>query len=576
MRRLPLALSAAAGASGLALLLACGGTSNSGSSSAQGTPANTGTLAMVFTDAPADGWSKVEVTVKTIRLRSQADHTHFETIFSGSATVNLVDLDTISELLGTLQVPVGTYDRMELGLDLDPAKITLVDTAGNTVPSNKIVIGENLQQNGGLVPVTLDPVLTVSTGQTNLLQVDFDLAHPLSLFIDPAGNVVFNVRMLHKPAKAMVRMQFRPTRGQIKSVGTSSFVLTNVHNRDLTLAFDANTWFWDVDAKASGSAAGLAAGKYALVLINMQSDGGLFARRIYYSADASKLPAFTPEGHILDIDLATNRLWVSTDQGQGLTRDGQCRAKVIAIDPNATTGTQFFFEGDTDLGVGAAGLANLRRGFKINLEVRDPLATPMVARRINVQRAADEGAFSAVSGTSFTFGTTNARSYGYSQSPAFTWWPFADPTAAQSNVSTFVSAAQTGLSAGHAFGATSLAWDGTAKAWASKDMILMPERLPVGTIATAYSTGTKSLVLSYTAPGATTPTLQPVVLADSGAVQTVVLKIRNQNGVITTSLVPAANWAAELTTGVTKAWASVMPQSDGSLKAYTLMVYTTN
>lgn len=576
MRRFPLALTASVGIPALALLVACGGTSSTGGGSNPGTPTSTGTVAFAFTDAPADGWSKVEVTVKTIRLRSQADPTKFETVFTGSATVNLVDLDTIGELLGTASVPVGTYDRMELGLDLDPAKITLVDSAGNTVPASKIVIGQSLQQNGGLVPVDLNPVLTVATGQTNLLQVDFDLAHPLSLFVDPVGNVVFNVRMVHKPVKAMARMQFRHTRGQIKSVGASSFVLTNQHAKDLTLAYDSNTWYWDVDAKASGSAAGLVAGKFALVFINMQQDGSLFARRVYYSSDSTKLPAFTPEGHIVDIDLVGNRIFVSTDQGPSTSRDGQFRAKVISIDPNATTGTQFFFEGDTDLGVGAAGLATLRRGFKINLEVRDPLAVPMVARRINVQRAADEGAFSAVSATSFTFGTTNGRTYGYSQTPAFTWWPFADPTAAQSTVSTFVSAAQTGMGAGHAFGATSLAWDSTAKAWASKDMILMPERLPMGTIATAYSSTSKTLVLSYTAPGSTTPVTQPVLLADSGAVQTMVLKVRNQNGVITTSLVPAANWAAELTTGVTKAWASVMPQSDGSLKAYTLMVYTTN
>lgn len=577
MRHARFALPLASSLGLMAFMLACGGNSGTSTPAAPVPPASTGEVALMFTDAPSDGWSKVEVTVTAVKLRNQADPTKLETVFSGSATVDLVNLDSIGEILGKATIPVGTYDRMELTLDLTPANIHLVDGAGNAIPTNKIIIGESFVANGGKVPIALSPALTVTAGQTSVAQVDFDLAHPLSLFLDPAGNVIFNVRMVHRPVAVLSKLQFRHVRGTIKSVGTGNFVFTNLHGKDLTIANDANTWYWDADAKASGSAAGLVAGKFALVYLNMQNDGSLFARRIYYSTDANKLPQWHPEGHILDIDTATNRIWVSTSEGVGLSRDGQRRAKVIAIDPNTTTGTQFFFQGETSLGVGSTGLATLRKGYKVNLEVKDPLAVPMVASRINVQRAVDEGAFSAVNASSFTFGTTTAaRSYGYSATPAFTWWPFADPTVASTNVANFVSAAQAGMAAGHSTGVTSLTWNGTAKAWDSKDMILMPERLPAGTISTAYSTGTKSLVVSYTAPGATTPTLQTVTLADTGAVQTVVMKVRNQGGVITTSLVPAANWAAELTTAVTKVGVSVMPQVDGSLKAYTVMAYTAN
>jgi len=51
-----------------------------------------------------------------------------------------------------------------------------------------------------------------------------------------------------------------------------------------------------------------------------------------------------------------------------------------------------------------------------------------------------------------------------------------------------------------------------------------------------------------------------------------VMKVARQSGVITSGLDDPSNWAADLTTSATKVWATVVPQADGSLAAYSVVV----
>ena len=119
---LPLGFSALA-LSALALSLACNGSSSSGSATPASTPM--GTASIILTDAPSDQWSAIEVVVTQVTLLNKADHTKEVVAFQGtSAKINLVDLDSVGELLATAQIPVGTYDALRI--TIDPASVSLV------------------------------------------------------------------------------------------------------------------------------------------------------------------------------------------------------------------------------------------------------------------------------------------------------------------------------------------------------------------------------------------------------------------------------------------------------------------
>ncbi|MBK9797774.1 MAG: DUF4382 domain-containing protein [Holophagaceae bacterium] len=288
----------------LALSLACGGSSNS----ATPTPLPTGSASIILTDAPSDQWSAVEVVVTKVTLLDKANHNREVVAFEGAtAKINLVDLDSVGELLATAQLPVGTYDALRV--TIDPASVTLVKADGSTVPSSQVHV------KGASVLVTLSTDLVVTANGSNAVQIDFDLGHPLFLVQLPNGEWVMNLQVRHRPnANGMMGMRdlmFRHRRGTIASVGTSSFVLHTDSGNDLTVHVDNGAWFFDADAKTVGSFAGLAAGKNALVKLRLQPDGSLWAVRVWYGANA--LPGFTPEGHVVGVDRVNNRLLISTN-----------------------------------------------------------------------------------------------------------------------------------------------------------------------------------------------------------------------------------------------------------------------
>ena len=132
-----LSLLAVPALSGLALALACGGGSKSTSAISLAVAPVTGGTAIILTDAPSDQWSAVEVVVTKVALLNKADHTKEVVAFQGtSAKINLVDLDSVGELLATAQLPVGTYDAVRV--TIDPASVNLVKADGTPVPASQI------------------------------------------------------------------------------------------------------------------------------------------------------------------------------------------------------------------------------------------------------------------------------------------------------------------------------------------------------------------------------------------------------------------------------------------------------
>ena len=531
----------------LALTVACGGGSSSSSNPG---PAATGTTSFILTDAPSDQWSAVEVVVTKVTLLNKADHTKEVVAFSGAtAKINLVDLDSVGELLATAQIPVGTYDAMRI--TIDPTSVNLVKADGTTVPSS-----QNHVQ-GAMVQVALSTDLVVTTSGSNAVQIDFDLGHPLFLVQMPNGDWSMNLQVRHRPnangMMGMAMMDFRYRKGTIASVGTASFVLHTDSGNDLTVNVDSGAWFFDADAKTVGSFAGLAAGKNALVKLRMQADGSLWAVRVWYGVNP--LPVFTPEGHVLGVDLLNDKLLVSTNTGV---------PRAIAIDAD----TSFTFRANA-LGTGQGALADVWTGFKVQVEVKDPLVVPMHAKSVNIQRAVDGGVIKAATATSFTYAhpVVGDRTHAYAN--PFTWWYLGFP-GITSTVSGDFAAACVGAGDVRVQGVSDLVWNGGTSAWDASTAIFLPVALPQGTISTSYNGG--QLGFTFTNSTAVSQTIT-VNLNTTPGMQPAVLEVANQSGVVTVTPIDVSAWGTKLL-APSKARVAVVPKPDGTFSAYAVVVFT--
>ncbi|WP_275975708.1 DUF4382 domain-containing protein [Geothrix terrae] len=549
---LPLGLTA------LALGLACGGGSSSGSA---GSATPTGTAAVILTDAPSDQWSSVEVVVTQVAFLNKADHTKEVVAFQGaSAKINLVDLDSVGELLASAQIPAGTYDALRI--TIDPTSVNLVKADGTAVPSSQVKVA------GSSVLVNLSSDLVVTANGSNAVQLDFDLSHPLFLVQLPDGTWVMNLQVRHRPnangMTGVAQLMFRHRKGTIASVGTSSFVLHTDGGNDLTVNVGTGAWFFDADTKTVGSLAGLAAGKYALVSLRMQPDGSLWAVRVWYSANP--LQPWTPEGHVYGVDQTNGLMVVSSGNGTPRT---------IAIDPD----TAFTYHMAQFFGTGSAALANMWTGFKVQVQVKDPLATPMHAASVNIQRAVDGGRISAASTSSFTYQHASGdRTHAYDS--AFAWWYVGFPGMTSSSVSAFSSACSgmgmgmmgTGTASPDLMprGLSDLVWNTGTSAWDANNAIFMPVALPQGTISTSYNGG--QLGFTFVDSTAATQSVTVTLNTTVGA-QPLVLEVSKQTGAITVTPVDATAWATKLVTA-TQARVAVVPKPDGTYAAYAVVVFT--
>ncbi len=531
----------------LALTVACGG---SGGSSTPA-PVATGSASIILTDAPSDQWSAVEVVVTKITLLNKADHTREVVAFEGAtAKINLVDLDSVGELLATAQLPVGTYDALRV--TIDPASVSLVKVDGTTVPANQVHVG------GAGVLVRLETDLVVTATGSNAVQIDFDLGHPLFLVQLPNGDWVMNLQVKHRPnANGMMGMRqlmFRHRRGTIASVGASSFVLHTDSGNDLTVHVDAGAWFFDADSKTMGSFAGLAAGKNALVSLRMQTDGTLWAVRVWYGANA--LPGWTPEGHVVGVDRVNNRLLISTNAGA---------PRAIAIDGDTT----FTFRTDQAIGTGQGTLANVWMGFKVQVDVKDPLQVPMHAKSVDIQRAVDGGVIKTADATQFTYTHPVAGDRVHAYGSPFTWWYLGFPGVTSASSGAFA-AACAGSGDVRVQGVSDLVWNSGLAAWDASNAIFLPVALPKGTISTSYNGG--QLSFTFTNSASATQTI-PVSLNTTVGMQPAVLEVTNQSGVITVTAIPETAWATKLVApAVTRV--AVVPKTDGSYAAYSVVIFT--
>ncbi len=613
-----LMLPAAAGLGLIALALACGG----GSSSLSQPKVTSGAVDFQVTDAPTEDWSNVGVIIRKASLVLASDTAAASpvTIYDGSTDttpVNLLQADQVDELLSRAKgVPAGTYDRLIVEVDGTPANITLVpapDNAGTTpaaIPASQIVVrgtSDPVHATWKVLPtIKLETPIVVADGQTTAVAVDFDLAHPVFIVEhDTAtGSPVYVVNFgtpgifRHKAIASLDRCYLRRAIGTVASVAADggSLVMTTEHGQSLTILADKGsnpTLFYNLDVKpvaavpAAAIPASLTAGLNVEVTARYQADGSLTAVRVWYTAAAGTLPQWTPEGHITRVDRVNNVIRVLDSAGD---------PKPIAI----TAATKWYWRGDTttDLsgGNGTAFLANVERFFKVQVTVADPLAVPLVATSVDIQRGVFEGVITGASSTSFTYAKavgdlvtpiTHTLAYG----PSFSFWDFTFPGLASTSVPAFLSEANSGIvvdTDGDTFrpyAVSSLAWASTG--WAANGTVFMPIALSpyAQTVTTAYASGTLQVTpragtlvmggMGTMGGGLGTATAVPVTVALSTTPQEqpIVTRFTRQAGMaVTVTTLDSTQWAAALTAGA-KVRVFGVPDGTGKLKAYYVNIY---
>jgi Domain of unknown function (DUF4382) len=508
-------------------LAACGGGS---ANMATTTAPSSVAMPLSISDASSDDWATIGVRVLSIALLPAGGGTAV-TVWTAPAPapyVNLEQLDQLSELLGNVSVPAGSYSGAVLTLSANPGDVLLTAganpesgfpvAAGTSIPASQIQVQGKQGSAGSLtVPVTVNfaAPLVVSATQSNALDLEFDLANPAFIMghTPPlaAGTTLWAVNFAgpirQRAVHDIARLVLRHTYGTVTSVASDnlSFAMTKdfavlpvtdpetavASTQDLQILADSSngTIFYDLDAKTrtvvkdfSAQAAALSA-RYVRVAARYQQDGTLVAVRVWASSDFANV-WLSPEGHVLHVDPASNSISVADESGT---------AVAVSVDES----TQFFFRTPQDaqadatpIATGTAFLAahNLARGFKVHVSAVDPLATPMVAQSIDIETAAYSGRISGADSTGFTYtrqfvrasddyavtlsyidaATPNGSDASGNAITGFKWWNFTFPTLAESGsnaIADFVTATNGAVNFGGAVGALD-AWGVSSAFWA--------------------------------------------------------------------------------------------------------------
>ena len=471
--------------------VACG-TSSSANQGSNGAGTQDGSVNMMVSDASTEDWATIGVKILSISLVPQGGGSPVNVFTAGSSvpTINLVQLDQLGELLGTVSVPAGSYTGAIFRVSANQGDVTLVvsadpeagfaGTAGATIPPSQIQIqGATGSAGSKTVPVSVnfDSPLGVAANQTSSVDVEFDLAHPAFLVghVPPAsgGQTIWAVNFNKGPVRHrhiwdITRLILRHTYGTVTGVSADDTSITITKDfpvepptspetaiatsESLAILADATngTIFYDVDAKTNvtiksfSTVASTLGGRYVRVAARYESNGSLVAVRMW-AANAFSSVWQSPEGHVLHVDTINDVIVVQNELGIGVP---------LQVDNN----TQFFFRtpwnaiaDSTPIGKGTIFLTNkdLVRGFKIHASVVDPLASPLVAESVDIEIARYDGSISAVNANNFTYTRnfhtatddysftlpyiSNSAPNGSDPSTGaaiagFKWWSFAFPT----------------------------------------------------------------------------------------------------------------------------------------------------
>ena len=587
IRNLSLSLLAVAVVAGFGLVTSCNITGGGASGAL-------GSLNVLLTDGPTDEWSKVIVVLKSVSLHHR-DGNSWEDVWTAdpanpdAGTINLIDLSGVSQILAAAKIPVGTYNQLKLVINTDPAKITLVDDLDKTIdPANITVVDPSGK---GEIKVDLSPAITVAENATTNLIVDFDLAHPLSI-VNLDGKVVISLKVRHKALPHHLNsLQFARTIGDLTAAAAdgTSFTIKTPQEAEIKFNVNGNTIYVDADTNLEGTITGLSAlvasKGAALVASNMNANGSLYARRVWYAKSIDTLPQFTPEGLVRRVGDTWLRLMKKETETQATGDDHHhCDWDSETVFVNESTTWTFQ---DIAMGTGMSILRHIARGFRVEVTFVDPAASPKVAASINVHSAHAEGLVTNATLDNFTFGWrdhTRTMAYSVITDHTFGWWFYGlDSDGLTSTIQGFVDAVDQARSANlWVFARAELYWNTTG--WVVENLVLSPMKLHDFTkITTPYTPaeGGGSLgVSTYDCWDESVPVTMNVMLDTTGDLQTVVGSFvwNAQTNLVTFTLpVPLTEWVALLTPDVNKVkiWVRPVKGADNlySWHAYSIIAY---
>ncbi len=393
-------------------------------------------MPLMISDATSDDWATVGVRVLSIALVPQGGGSAVSvwTAPSPAPYVNLEELDQLSEILGNVSVPVGTYTAAVLTLSANPGDVLLTTAAdpepgfpvagGTSIPTDQIQIQNAQGSSGSLtvaVTVNLVSPLVVSTSENDALDLEFDLAHPAFIVghTPPAGDgatmwaVNFAGPVRHHQIRDLTRLVLRRVYGTVTGVTTGTggvpagllsidkdFAVLPPTNpetatpstQSLNISADSvnGTIVYDLDSPGtpgtvvtSFASATVPSNDYVRIAARFQEDGTLVAVRVYYSSKFNTV-WLNPEGHVLAVDATSNTIWVTNELGGA-----------VAVSVNSSTAV-YLHNGSTSIGAATTLLAaqQIVRGFKVDVSVANVLNVPLLAQSINIETAAFGGAIS--------------------------------------------------------------------------------------------------------------------------------------------------------------------------------------
>ncbi|MDH3550768.1 MAG: DUF4382 domain-containing protein, partial [Gammaproteobacteria bacterium] len=302
-------------------LNACGSSGSSDSDSVDITPvATTGMVGILFTDAPTDDYSAINLNVVKAILIGEDEKQ--EIVFEGSEPVNLLDLENFSEPLAFGEVQAGTYTKLRLIVD----ELELVPVIGEP-------IRPHLPGNGKIDMLDADG-FTVLAGRTLLMEIDMDANK--SIKITDAGNSgkvnfrpVVKVKIIDGPERHKLARVEGSVFGE-PGTPEGGFVLCDLDSPDycVDVMTNGSTSFFDnkglgTDFSAlSNGAMVVAVGMYdtepSVVLNAVVIEVGSFAKQVQGSVVseplASKFPLLTDkEDVLLSVELQPGTKYFDVD-----------------------------------------------------------------------------------------------------------------------------------------------------------------------------------------------------------------------------------------------------------------------
>lgn len=217
---------------------ACGGGSTTEPSQTGSSTSETGTVGLLFTDAPTDDFESIFLNVREAVLIGGDEQQHF--LFQGSEPIDLLNLTNFNEPIVFGEVQAGTYTKLRLLID----DLELVPNDGG--PS----IFPRLPANGKIDLLQSDG-FEILPGRTLMIEVDMDANK--SIKVTGAGNSNnYNFRPVVKVKVMSGGSDDKLTRleGSVREVSSlvdRRFVVCDIDSPDfcVTVALDANAGIFD-------------------------------------------------------------------------------------------------------------------------------------------------------------------------------------------------------------------------------------------------------------------------------------------------------------------------------------------